>query len=269
MNRSRWWFGYGWVWLVSAVMLLRPAAAVTQDEHFDVLDVGTRCYTNVTVTTKADNYIFIVYAGGMGNIKVSKLPLDVRLKLGYRPEPKTNAAPATNALAKLVTQLPPGSQKQLQDLASAWRNHGSASLSKLVFLSQGALIGIFMISLLWYLFNCYCGMLICQKAGRQPGVLVWLPILQTIPLLRAAGMSPIWLVTFFIPVVNVITILLCYVMWSFNICKARGKSPLLGVFLLLPVTSILTFIYLAFSGSAKPEAPEPHSHSQVMCLDAT
>ena len=44
----------------------------------------------MTVTTKAKDYIFILYAGGMTSIKVAALP-EVREKLGYAALAKSNA----------------------------------------------------------------------------------------------------------------------------------------------------------------------------------
>ena len=56
-----------------------------------------------------------------------------------------------------------------------------------------------------------------RPAGQR---LVWLPWLKLLPLLRAAGMRPWWLVTTLVPGINVIT----YVVWSFKIARARGKG---------------------------------------------
>jgi uncharacterized membrane protein YhaH (DUF805 family) len=82
-----------------------------------------------------------------------------------------------------------------------------------------------------------------MKVGQAPGFLVWLPILQMIPALRAAGMSGWWLLAYFVPLVNVVVA----IVWSFKIARARGKSPWVAVGLLLPVTNIISFLYLAFS----------------------
>ena len=44
--------------------------------------------------------------------------------------------------------------------------------------------------LVLYLLFCFCGKLICEKTGNKAGFLMWVLILQWIPLLIAAGMSP-------------------------------------------------------------------------------
>src|SRR6267378_1299188 len=138
-----------WTILISGVLslsvLLRSAFAT--EETFPTLEVGAHVYTNVTVTTKAKNYIFIHHSTGMENIKVADLP----------------------------------QEKWQQQFATAFEKVRTLD-SKLC----GAFLGgILLIHLLF----CYCCLLICQKAGQEPGMLIWLPILQVFPLLRAARMS--------------------------------------------------------------------------------
>ena len=42
-----------------------------------------------------------------------------------------------------------------------------------------------LLSLVVYLFACYLMKRICEKAGGEPGILIWIPILQIIPMLKA------------------------------------------------------------------------------------
>jgi hypothetical protein len=100
-----------------------------------------------------------------------------------------------------------------------------------------------------YLFFCYCCMLICQKAGSQPGIWVWIPLIQFIPLFRAAGMSAWNFLLMWLPLVGFIVL----VIFCFKICRARNKSSLLGLMLLLPVINILAFLFLAFSDGQEVE----------------
>jgi len=99
-------------------------------------------------------------------------------------------------------------------------------------------------------------MLICRKAGHPPGLLVWLPWLKLFPMFRAAGMSGWWVLACFVPVLNLMPLLL----WPLKIAQARGKSVWIGVLLLLPVFNLFAFLYLAFSNGAsdeEDEVPEP------------
>ena len=98
----------------------------------------------------------------------------------------------------------------------------------------------FAIILAVYLFLCFCLKRICVKAGVNPGVLIWLPILQLIPLLQAAQL-PIWtILLFIIPIVGAI---MAIVLWV-KICQNLGKGVLAMVLvILLPIIGIP---YLAF-----------------------
>lgn len=97
------------------------------------------------------------------------------------------------------------------------------------------------VALVVYLFFCYCFKRICEKAGHQPGVLIWIPILQMIPLLQVAGMAAWMIVLLIIPIVGWVVAI---IMWA-KICQARGKSPWLVILgIILPIVFIP---YLAFS----------------------
>jgi uncharacterized membrane protein YhaH (DUF805 family) len=110
-------------------------------------------------------------------------------------------------------------------------------------------IGLFMILMLLavsiavYIFACFCLKRICEKCGHQPGVLVWIPIVQLVPLLQVAGMATWMLILFFIPFVNLIVGI---IMWA-KICSARGKSPWLVLLMFIPLANIFFLLYLAFS----------------------
>jgi hypothetical protein len=258
-------YATGRLWLLAlAALLMRPVGTlgVTEDT-FKVLRIGARTYTNVTVTTKARSYIFIVHADGMASLKVSELPTDVQQELGYlnAPAPKaaTNTASAwvTKGIAKIDTPQVKDLRNQLEQ---KWRGEPVARLSALGLMGpklNWTALGI--VALLWlsvYLFYSYCCMLICRKAGHPPGVLVWLPFVKLFPMFRAAGMSCWWLVAFLVPVLNLVPLIL----WPLKITKVRGKSVWVAVLLLLPVSSLFAFLYLTFSdgtAEADDEGPEP------------
>jgi len=104
-------------------------------------------------------------------------------------------------------------------------------------------------------------MLICQKTGKEPGPLVWVPLLQSFPLLRAASMSRWWFLPSLIPGLNVIV----SVLWCVKIVEARHKTVPLLVLLLLPITSPFAFLYLAFSEAAPEKKSEPRV--EIMTLE--
>jgi hypothetical protein len=215
------------------------------EEKFASLQVGANTYLDVTVTTKATNYIYIMHSTGMTSIKVSQLPADIREKLGYAPPPAPKWQPtAARAWARqAATKIDRPEIKQMQEeLRQVW-NKAQLQLPPI---TPAIMIGAAAGLLVTYLFFCYCCGLICRKCGKEPGLLVWLPLLKLVPMLRAASMSPWWLILFFVPVLN----LVAYIAWSFKIVKARGKTMPLAILLLLPVTNVLAFLYLAFSDAA-------------------
>ncbi len=94
-----------------------------------------------------------------------------------------------------------------------------------------------------YVFYCYCLKMICEKTGHEPGILIWIPIAQIIPLLEVAGMSILWIIGFLIPCLNFIVGIM---MWA-KICSARGKSPWLVILMFIPIANLIFIPYLAFS----------------------
>ena len=248
-------------------LAMRPLGVVgATEEVFDVLQIGSRTYTNVTVTTKAKSYIFILHAGGMASVKVSELSPDLQEKLGYAGATTSKAATNTAAvwvkkeMARIDVAQVKGLRKQLEQ---QWRGQPGGRRSLMGLAGPTLIFAVLGLMLLLYLFYCYCCMLICQKTGNLPGILVWVPVVQLFPLLRAAGMSGWWFLAFLVPGIN----LVAHILWSLKIAKARGKSVWVGVLLLLPVTNLFAFLYLAFSNGAAGEGdeePEP----QVMSLQS-
>lgn len=248
--------------LIALFCAVAPCAAEpAADQHFDVLQVGTRTYENVTVTTKAKDYVFIMHSGGLGNIKVADLSPEVREKLGYVVKKSSDASAAgawaKQTISKLETPQVKAVEASLQQRFNAKGLTPEQVRSMLDPRLVVAVVGIFLIS---YIFYCYCSMLICQKTGNAPGVLVWLPLVQIIPMLRAARMSPLWFLALWVPVLNLVT----HIVWSFRIVQARGKSGWVTLFLLLPLTNIFAYCYLAFSD--KPER-KTDRRIQLMTLE--
>ena len=102
---------------------------------------------------------------------------------------------------------------------------------------------VFVVVLGFYLFYCYCAKRICEKCGTNPGVLIWIPIVQLIPLLEVAKMQVWMIILFFIPIANLVVAVM---MWA-KICTARGKSPWLVIMMFIPIVNIAFIPYLAFS----------------------
>jgi hypothetical protein len=238
--------GFGVVGRVIAlVVLLIWFSASAADVRLPELKTRTGTYTNVTVTSQTKTDIMISHDRGIGNVRVSDIEDDAALiALGYKVA-AMEGEPSTNKISSALAIFT-GTNQPLQELMKtpAW-----ARLEELrgVKLSLAMQIGIAAGVVIIYLFGCFCLKLICIKAGYEPGVLIWLPIFQMIPMFRAAGMSGWWLLACLIPLLNLIAMIL----WSFKIVRARGKSVLVAIMLLLPLLNLFAMLYLAFSGSAE------------------
>lgn len=260
MNISRIYHG-----IASTLLLIFAAALVHSalgarlvEETFEVLQTRTGAYTNVTVTTKAENYIFIFHARGLTSIKLADLPMEIRQQLGYEAaeSPKHQKAnPIASVAAHEVTQVKQNLKPLEETWKQQWQPHRLA-----VKISSEVLCTLLAAALLFYLFFCYCCHLICLKAKSPTSFLEWVPGLQLIPLLRAAGMSAWWFLACFVPVLNI----LVHVIWSLNIVKARGKNIAWAVLLILPVTNLFAFLYLAFSSSSPLEIGPPKFQTRAL-----
>jgi len=285
--------------------LLLNAKSVADDIHLSEIKTKTDLYKDVTVTGKNETDIFIVHSRGMANVKILDLDAETLWRVGLGPEPGSAEAVAATeataddhkmsaALAKVLESaalpITAGAQGEPQPgIGASMRlpmefQPGPEQLSQLM----PFLIGGLAVSLLIYLFFCYCLKLIVQKTGTEPGLMVWLPILQLIPMLRAAGMSMVWFLFWISPLLVAAAIplmllggptpetmkimgmlsmvatvtsllqLLAMIVWCVKIVQARGKSIWLTIFLILPITNLFAFLYLAFSRGDEPRLNVRH-----------
>ncbi len=238
-------------------------AGTAGEDSFDVLQIGTRTYTNVTVTTKAKNYIFILYQGGMANIRLSELSEELQEKLGYAVKPKAQTNSAATWAKQTFQKLETPQVKQMQDQMAKALTPVKLETARLrELLNWRVLLAAVGVLFAIWLFFSWCCALICRKAGSEPGVLVWLPILQIFPLLKAAGMSGWWFLGLFVPLLNIVA----QILWAVKITQARGKSMLVAILLILPPTSVFAFLYLAFSNGARDEKED--KRIEIMTLEA-
>jgi hypothetical protein len=190
-------------------------------------------YSNVVIFSKSATHVSISYAGGMASLKAKSLDMATQRKLGYlaAEEPTTKLPPIVGAATDpRIQELQERYQRNIEDFL---QQVDKKSLYQLL-----TLIGII------YLFFCYCCWQLCRKTNNRAGLLVWVPGLQMIPLLRAAGMSPWLFIALFIPVVGAIV----SIVWCVRICRVRQKNPLVAILLIVPVTFPLAFVYMALSG---------------------
>src|SRR6185437_5905047 len=250
------------LWLLFALLstsaIARPGEmrmGANTESTFPVLQTKTGSYTNVTVTKKTKEWIFILHSGGVCNVKVSDLPEDALITLGYEkpPDSKTDRARASTSSSRAFAQLTHiklnEELDQVKHFATGLRqNRKEAMAQAQAFLSANPMaicIGLGILAVV-YIFVSVCFWCICRKTHIAPGPLVWVPFLQLIPLLRAANMPRVWFFAYFVPIINIIPL----IMLSIRIVKSRGKSPWVAFLLIMPPTSLFAFLYLAYSKSA-------------------
>lgn len=237
------------------------------EPKFTLLQTKTGLYTNVTVTKMTKDWIFILHSTGVCNVKIGDLTDQTLIALGYE-KPGTNGRPAT----RVADSPPPGhpfapfahlNLSRVKEFAVDWKQNGKQrikeKLDEMTASNPMTLYIMLAILAVTYIFVSTCFWLICRKTHSAPGPLVWVPILQLIPLLRAANMPRVWFFVYFIPVLNIIAL----IVWSIKICKSRGKSPFVAFLLILPPTSLFAFLYLAFSRSA----PIVLKNTEILALD--
>lgn len=251
-----------WILLTWMLVLAGVLSARAADEKFDTLTVGHQTFTRVLVLSKTRTDVFISHSKGMCSLKVKDLDIATQLKLGYQVEqPK----PSKIETMEKVFQAP-----DLKNLESDPRmQHLDPETAAMISQTIKQLDPLFIFGILagmvvFYLLFCFLARLICLKTAAPPTALVpliWFPLVQQIPLLKAAGMSPWWILTNFAGPLW----LVAYVIWSFKIVQARGKHVIFAIMLLLPITSAIAFLYLALSRSCGDDEP---SNPNVITLQS-
>ena len=221
--------------ILGVAVLLVGFAAVTgrADEAGVELKTRTATYTNVTVAGMDGTNVYIKHAGGMSSLKVGELAPESKQSLGYAVAKAAKDEPAQSRIRRRAEESSQFIEVQfsrgLNVKAGDWE----------IQLDNAALAGI----AVGYLLFCCCARLLCQKSGTKPGILIWFPVLQMFPLLRAAGMSGWWFLALFVPVLNIIA----WLGWCVNIVITRRKSLWWALLLILPVTNVSAFLYLALA----------------------
>ena len=234
-------------------------------EKFDLLQVGTETYTNVTIIkSTATDLICFMHSRGISTVKVAELPDEAKMQLGFKV-----AAKPGELKAKISAQVKKLFANVDLSTVEAYGKEVSDTTTKGLYGDADAryslLIGLGVIFMTYVVF-CYCLKLICDKTGNPAGALIWLPLLQWFPMFRAAGMSPVWFLALLLPVFNLITILV----WSFKITAARSKHWIVAVLFILPVTNLFAFLYLALADggkSAEEENPKGNRRAEIMTLE--
>jgi len=237
---------------MAGLALLWSRGSGAAELQLPVLRTKTGNYTNVTVYGRSNTDLYVRHSRGLCNIKLADLPPETLAALGpdYAAAVPAKARRNVNPMQVLASPA-------LQDLKTGLGRELAPRVAVIPGIStfrpgSSLLLILLAVMLAGYLFFCYCLKLICEKAGHRPGGLVWIPILQMIPMLQAAGMSGWWLLAFLVPGLN----LVAHILWSIKIVQARRKNLWVSLLLILPVTNLAAFLYLAFSSAAESDDEE-------------
>ena len=95
-----------------------------------------------------------------------------------------------------------------------------------------------------YVYLAICLQTIARKTGTEHGWLAWIPIANAYLMCKVAGKPGWWLLLFFIPIVNIVFMV---IVWM-GIAEARDKKGWLGILMIVPIANLIVPGYLAFSG---------------------
>lgn len=258
MTANRLYPGLG----MGILCLISALAGRAADRQFPYLKSETTIYSNVTVYGQTERDVYVHHDGGLENISISSLDEESLRALGLRTEPKESAAAILMVKAKdvstAVTHLKDSLGRANSTNVSVWLTQLREDPRRLI--PAGWEWNLLAATGLVYLLVCLGLRAICRNAGSPAGVLIFVPVLQWLPLLRAARM-PLWsFILLFIPGVNLVLL----IWWSFAIAKACGKGVGTAILLLLPLFNLFAFMYLAVSKRPVSEAaviagePLPH-----------
>jgi hypothetical protein len=233
-----------------ALVVLMPQAQA--DGAVPLIKTRTETYKNVTLVSHNATHVFVQHSRGMATLKVGDLDKETLIGLGVLA-PEVTVAEESTASTNGHPDLAVLHQSFKESLAGNPPAIDAQQFERLKQEIKRVLPIVGAVLLAVHLFLSFCCMLICKKTGMQPGILVWLPVFQLIPLIRASGMSGWWFLGWFVPVLNIVA----QVLWCIKICKARGKGTFAILCLIFPLTHPLAFLYLAFSGGSG-EVEEEH-----------
>jgi hypothetical protein len=215
--------------------------------QLDSLHTPSQTFSNVLVYSRDPQNVFFEHANGVGCAKVTELDHPTLRLLGFTVN---------------VVSSPGGSSRWAALHPSAWLP-AAGDLSPLGMASLGIIL-ILLVGL--YLYSSFLFWLICVKVGGEPGIAVWLPVVQILPLLRAAKMSvlgPVFLLLLLVGsillrphfgayawplgLVSATACFACFLAWSVKICRIRNKSLFLAALLTVPGLNFFALLYLAGS----------------------
>ena len=104
--------------------------------------------------------------------------------------------------------------------------------------------GTWVLSIAMYVYVSFCLQTIARKTDTEHGWLAWIPIANMYLMCKIAERPGWWLIFFFIPIANVVFMV---IVWM-GIVEARDKNKWLGLLMIVPLANLVFLGILAFAG---------------------
>lgn len=249
---------------------LNKAGARDTERYFDSLTVGGIVYTNVWVHRQTNYNVLIRHSHGIHTIRLTDLPQgdldELRPQLGDLANIEENNNIVTDKWDELAGDA---------ELQAMFRDKANMATEMVALVLIPFIIGWIVAHLIW----SYIIKRLCDKTETKGGLAVWLPVVQLVPMFRAAGFSDKWLMSavllILLPILLVLgatlsgvevepgsvammiagalaligslILTIASIMWPFKICSRCQMSPFLGLLMFVPVANVGVILYLAFS----------------------
>ena len=121
-------------------------------------------------------------------------------------------------------------------------------------LSGGAIAGIAILAVVFYVYVAFCLWKIAQKFDLEYAWLAWIPIANLWVMCKLAGYGGAWFLLFIVPCVGFIFGI--YV-W-YKITQNLGKpdlAVLFGILMAIPIAQFIVIGIMAFSEDYQPQVP--------------
>ena len=103
----------------------------------------------------------------------------------------------------------------------------------------------FIVGIATYIFCSYCFYKIYQRLGEPNAWFAWVPILNNWIMYKAGDQSPWWIIGIFIPLVNIVALIVLLIAFV-NVVKKLGKNPWLILLMILPLINFFVLYNFAF-----------------------
>jgi hypothetical protein len=120
----------------------------------------------------------------------------------------------------------------------AMSGEGAMMMAAAAMMVVMAIVGV-----ICYIYMAICLQMIAKKTNTKDPWLAWIPIANIYLMCVIAKKPGWWTVLFFIPLVNIVIMIMVFM----AVAEARGKPSWLGVLMIIPIANLIIPGYLAFS----------------------